>query len=102
MDRPVRRRDCGALTARIDIRSVNAVPAGLAAENARLELEKHRAETERDILEKAALIFGGATHLSGHRLAMPRLAAHDVRVRYSRRLLTIACRRRMGIAVSGR
>jgi transposase len=35
-------------------------PADLA-ENARLKRELHRAETERDILEKAALIFGGAT-----------------------------------------
>ena len=36
-------------------------PADLAAENARLKRELHRAETERDILKKAALIFGGAT-----------------------------------------
>jgi transposase len=35
-------------------------PADLAAENARLKRELHRAETERDILKKAALIFGGA------------------------------------------
>lgn len=35
--------------------------ADLAAENARLKRELHRAETERDILKKAALIFGGAT-----------------------------------------
>lgn len=36
-------------------------PADLAAENARLKRELHRAEMERDILKKAALIFGGAT-----------------------------------------
>lgn len=36
-------------------------PADLAAENARLRRALHRAETERDILKKAALIFGGAT-----------------------------------------
>ena len=36
-------------------------PADLAAENARLKRELHRAETERDILKKAALIFGGAS-----------------------------------------
>jgi transposase len=35
-------------------------PADLVAENARLKRELHRAETERDILKKAALIFGGA------------------------------------------
>jgi len=36
-------------------------PADLAAENARLKRDLHRAEMERDILKKAALIFGGAT-----------------------------------------
>jgi len=36
-------------------------PADLAAENARLKRELRRAETERDILKKAALIFGGAS-----------------------------------------
>jgi transposase len=36
-------------------------PADLAAENACLKRELHRAETERDILKKAALIFGGAS-----------------------------------------
>ena len=35
-------------------------PADLAAENARLKRELHRVETERDILKKTALIFGGA------------------------------------------
>ena len=33
-------------------------PADLAAENARLKRELQRAEMERDILKKAALIFG--------------------------------------------
>lgn len=41
--------------------SVMPSPADLAAENARLKRELHRAETERDILKKAALIFGGAS-----------------------------------------
>ncbi len=36
-------------------------PADLAAENARLKRELQRAKTERDILKKAALIFGAAT-----------------------------------------
>lgn len=36
-------------------------PADLAAENARLKRENARLQTERDILKKAALIFGGAT-----------------------------------------
>lgn len=36
-------------------------PADLAAENARLKRELQKAETERDILKKAALIFGAAT-----------------------------------------
>lgn len=36
-------------------------PADLAAENARLKRELQRAQMERDILEKAALIFGAAT-----------------------------------------
>ncbi len=36
-------------------------PADLAAENARLKRELQRAQTERDILKKAALIFGAAT-----------------------------------------
>jgi transposase len=36
-------------------------PADLAAENARLKRELHRAEMERDILKEAALIFGGAS-----------------------------------------
>lgn len=36
-------------------------PADLAAENARLRRELHRARTEREILKKAALIFGTAT-----------------------------------------
>ena len=36
-------------------------PADLAAENARLKRELDRARMERDILRKAALIFGGAT-----------------------------------------
>ena len=36
-------------------------PADLAAENARLRRELERARTERDILEKAALIFEAAT-----------------------------------------
>jgi transposase len=36
-------------------------PADLVAENARLKRELHRAEAERDILKKAALIFGAAT-----------------------------------------
>ena len=36
-------------------------PADLAAENARLRRELERAKMERDILKKAALIFGGAT-----------------------------------------
>ena len=35
-------------------------PADLAAENARLKRELQRARMERDILKKAALIFGGA------------------------------------------
>jgi transposase len=37
------------------------LPADLAAENARLKRELQRAEAERDILKKAALIFGAAT-----------------------------------------
>lgn len=36
-------------------------PADLAAENARLKRELQKAQTERDILKKAALIFGTAT-----------------------------------------
>jgi transposase len=36
-------------------------PADLAAENARLKRDLHRAQAERDILKKAALIFGGAS-----------------------------------------
>ncbi len=36
-------------------------PADLAAENARLKKELQRAEMERDILKKAALIFGTAS-----------------------------------------
>ena len=36
-------------------------PADLAAENARLKRELQKAQTERDILKKAALIFGAAT-----------------------------------------
>jgi transposase len=36
-------------------------PADLAAENARLRRELQRAQTEREILKKAALIFGTAT-----------------------------------------
>jgi len=36
-------------------------PADLAAENARLRRENARLQTERDILKKAALIFGGGT-----------------------------------------
>lgn len=36
-------------------------PADLAAENARLTRELQKAQTERDILKKAALIFGAAT-----------------------------------------
>ena len=36
-------------------------PAGLVAENARLKRELDRARMERDILKKAALVFGGAT-----------------------------------------
>ena len=35
-------------------------PADLAAENARLKRDLQKAQTERDILEKAALIFGTA------------------------------------------
>jgi transposase len=35
-------------------------PAHLAAENARLKRELQRAQMERDILKKAALIFGAA------------------------------------------
>ena len=36
-------------------------PADLAAENARLKRELQKAEMERDILKKAALIFGTAS-----------------------------------------
>jgi len=36
-------------------------PADLAAENARLKRELSRAQMERDILKKAALIFGAAS-----------------------------------------
>jgi transposase len=36
-------------------------PADLVAENARLRRELERAKMERDILRKAALIFGAAT-----------------------------------------
>jgi transposase len=36
-------------------------PADLAAENARLKRELQRAQMERDILKKAALIFGTAS-----------------------------------------
>lgn len=36
-------------------------PADLAAENARLKRENARLSMERDILKKAALIFGAAT-----------------------------------------
>lgn len=36
-------------------------PADLTAENARLRRELQKAQTERDILKKAALIFGAAT-----------------------------------------
>lgn len=36
-------------------------PADLAAENALLRRELQRAQTEREILKKAALIFGAAT-----------------------------------------
>ncbi len=36
-------------------------PADLAAENARLKRELLRVQTEREILKKAALIFGAAT-----------------------------------------
>lgn len=36
-------------------------PADLAAENARLKRELEKAQMERDILKKAALIFGAAT-----------------------------------------
>jgi transposase len=36
-------------------------PADLVAENARLKRELKRAQAERDILKKAALIFGAAT-----------------------------------------
>ena len=36
-------------------------PADLAAENARLRRENARLSMERDILRKAALIFGAAT-----------------------------------------
>ena len=35
-------------------------PADLAAENARLKRELSRAQMERDILKKAALVFGAA------------------------------------------
>ena len=41
--------------------SVTPSPADLAAQNARLKRELHRAETGRDSLKKAALIFGGAS-----------------------------------------
>lgn len=40
---------------------VGPSPADLAAENARLKRELQRAEMERDILKKAALIFGATT-----------------------------------------
>ena len=36
-------------------------PADLAAENARLKRELQRTQMERDILKKAALIFGTAS-----------------------------------------
>ena len=36
-------------------------PADLAAENARLKRDLQKAQTEREILKKAALIFGAAT-----------------------------------------
>ena len=36
-------------------------PADLAAENARLRRDLQRAQMERDILKKAALIFGGGS-----------------------------------------
>ena len=36
-------------------------PADLAAKNARLKRELQRAQIERDILEKAELIFGTAS-----------------------------------------
>ena len=41
--------------------SQGSSPADLAAENARLKRDLHRAQAERDILKKAALIFGGAS-----------------------------------------
>ena len=40
--------------------SSGPLPADLVAENARLKRELDRARMERDILKKAALIFGGA------------------------------------------
>ena len=49
---PVRRTSTAA--------SSGPSPADLAAENARLKRELDRARMERDILKKAALIFGAA------------------------------------------
>jgi transposase len=42
-------------------RPITQAPSDLAAENARLRRENERLRTERDILKKAALIFGSAT-----------------------------------------
>ncbi len=46
---------------RPDMQAQGPFPADLAAENARLKRELQEAQTERDILEKAALIVGAAT-----------------------------------------
>ena len=43
-------------------RRVGPSPADQAAETARLRKELERVRIERDILERAALIFGQATH----------------------------------------
>lgn len=52
----------GTGSARRPIRQAQSPsPADLAAENARLKRELQKAQTERDILKKAALIFGAAT-----------------------------------------
>jgi transposase len=56
------RREPGTGAARRPVAPVPvASPADLAAENARLKRELQRAEMERDILKKAALIFGAAS-----------------------------------------
>ena len=61
MDASVRSAGDGLCAGRPTTQAQGPSPADLAAENARLKRELQKAQTERDILKKAALIFGAAT-----------------------------------------